>query len=83
MKAEVWFSVGVSDFFPEDFRLFFSGYSDACWIFEEMHSDLYEVSFWTNLQKKINEGYIIDVFPYRRSKRFSQKTHSDFEVFTD
>ena len=82
-KAEVWFSVGDSDIFPEEFRLFFSGNREARKIFEEMHSDLYEVSFWTNLQKKINEGYIIDVFPYRRSKRFSQKTHSEFEVFTD
>lgn len=83
MRAGTWYSVAPDDVFPEEFRLFFSGNSRARHLFEEIHSDLYEVEFWQNLQQKINQGYVVDVFPYRRAKRFDRGKNSLLEVFSD
>ena len=83
MQAGTWYTVGPDDIFPEEFRLFFSGNIKARKMFEEIHSELYEVSFWTDLQEKIRNGYVIDVFPYRRAKRFDRGKDSLLEVFSD
>ena len=52
-------------------------------MFEEIHSELYEVTFWTDLQEKIRNGYVVDIFPYRRAKRFDRGKSSQLEVFAD
>ena len=83
MRAGTWYSVAPEDVFPEEFRLFFSGNARARKLFEEIHSDLYDVKFWQNLQQKISQGYIVDVFPYRRAKRFDRGKDSMLEVFSD
>ena len=70
-----------NDIFPEEFQLF-SGNPKAKKMFEEMHSDLYEVDFWQDLQQKIRDGYVLDVFPYRRAKRDRVKK-SELEIFSD
>ncbi|MBT5004433.1 MAG: bifunctional isocitrate dehydrogenase kinase/phosphatase [Porticoccaceae bacterium] len=83
MQSGTWYTVGPDDIFPEEFRLFFSGNMKARKIFDEMHSDLYDMSFWQNLQTQIRDGYVVDVFPYRRAKRFNRGKDSLLEVFTD
>ena len=83
MQSGPWYTVGPEDIFPEEFRLFFSGNIKARKMFEEMHSDLYEVSFWTDLQDQIRSGYVVDVFPYRRVKRFDRGKDSVLQVFSD
>jgi isocitrate dehydrogenase kinase/phosphatase len=83
MQAGTWYTVGPNDIFPEEFRLFFSGNIKARKMFEEMHSDLYQVEFWQGLQEKIRDGYVLDVFPYRRAKRFDRGKDSALEVFSD
>ncbi len=83
MQSGTWYTVGPDDIFPEEFRLFFSGNIKARKMFEEMHSELYEVSFWTGLQEQIRNGYVVDVFPYRRAKRFDRGKDSALEVFSD
>ena len=83
MQSGTWYTVGPDDIFPEEFRLFFSGNMKASKIFDEMHSDLYDMSFWQNLQTQIRDGYVVDVFPYRRAKRFNRGKDSLLEVFTD
>ena len=70
MASKPWYTVGPNDIFPEEFRLFFSGNQRARKVFDQMHSDLYEASFWQNLQDKINSGHVEDFFPYRRKYRF-------------
>lgn len=82
MQAGTWYTVGPNDIFPEEFRLFFSGNHKARKMFESMHSDLYEVSFWQNLQEQIRSGVVVDVFPYRRAKRFDRGKKSALEVFS-
>ena len=83
MQSGTWYTVGPDDIFPEEFRLFFSGNMKASKIFDEMHSDLYDMSFWQNLQTQIRDGYVVDVFPYRRAKRFNRGKDSLLEIFTD
>ena len=73
MSSTPWYSVGPNDIFPEEFRLFFTGNPLARRLFEKHHSDLYEASFWQNLQKNIAAGKIEDMFPYRRKKRFPRQ----------
>jgi len=83
MRSGAWYTVAPDDVFPEEFRLFFSGNAKARNMFEAIHSDLYQVEFWKNLQNKINQGYVVDVFPYRRVKRFDRGKVSELEVFSD
>jgi isocitrate dehydrogenase kinase/phosphatase len=83
MQSGTWYTVAPEDIFPEEFRLFFSGNIKARKMFEQMHSELYELEFWTNLQDKIRNGYVVDVFPYRRAKRFDRGKNSQLEVFAD
>lgn len=70
MSGELWYTVGPNDIFPEEFRLFFSGNPRARKAFEAKHADLYKASFWQKIQDNIRDGQILDVFPYRRRRRF-------------
>lgn len=67
-----WYPVADNDVFPEEFRLFFSGNRRAREVFDKVHPDIYEASFWSGLQDKINQGIYADVFPYRRRFRFKR-----------
>ena len=75
MSTEPWYSIGPNDIFPEEFRLFFSGNRRAHQVFDQLHSDIYEASFWRTLQDRIRAGYVEDCFPYRRRKRFPRTGH--------
>jgi len=70
MASKPWYTVGPNDIFPEEFRLFFSGNQRARKVFDGLHSDIYEASFWQGLQEQIRSGYVEDFFPYRRKLRF-------------
>jgi isocitrate dehydrogenase kinase/phosphatase len=83
MQSGTWYTVAPDDIFPEEFPLFFSGNTKARKMFEEIHAELYDVSFWTGLQEQIRNGYVVDVFPYRRAKRFDRGKDSLLEVFSD
>ena len=83
MQSGTWYTVAPDDIFPEEFPLFFSGNIKARKMFEEIHAELYDVSFWTGLQEQIRKGYVVDVFPYRRAKRFDRGKDSVLEVFSD
>ncbi len=72
MSGQPWYSVGPNDVFPEEFRLFFSGNARARKAFDQFHSDLYEASFWTNLQDKLRDGFVEDFFPYSGKLRFQR-----------
>ena len=53
--------------------LFFSGNQRARQVFDKLHSDIYETSFWQGLQEKIHSGHVEDFFPYRRELRFDRE----------
>lgn len=72
MAGTPWYDVADTDVFPEEFRLFFSGNRRAREVFEQLHPDLYEVTFWRGVQDNIRRGHVGDVFPYRRKYRFER-----------
>jgi isocitrate dehydrogenase kinase/phosphatase len=72
MSGQPWYSVGPNDVFPEEFRLFFSGNARARRAFDQWHSDLYEASFWTDLQDKLRAGFVEDFFPYSPKLQFQR-----------
>ena len=69
-SAETWYSVGPRDVFPEEFRRFLFGRPGIKRMFAEMHGELFDPKYWQGLQRAISHGEVMDVFPYRRKKRF-------------
>jgi isocitrate dehydrogenase kinase/phosphatase len=72
MSSEPWYHVGVNDIFPEEFRSFLIGRIEVRDIFFEIHAEIFEPKFWQNLQKRIREGEVLDVFPYRQKSRLKK-----------
>ncbi|MFR9719373.1 bifunctional isocitrate dehydrogenase kinase/phosphatase [Aeromonas diversa] len=68
--AEPWYSVGPSDIFPEEFATFLLQKPRVREIMLALHKEMFEASFWQEQQRRIRDGHIEDVFPYRRKKRF-------------
>ena len=73
MSSEVWYSVGPGDVFPEEFRRFLFGKPKVKQRFVEMHGELFDHAYWQGLQNAISHGQVMDVFPYRRKKRFARQ----------
>ena len=70
MSAEPWYSVGSMDVFPEEFRRFLFGKPAIKRRFTELHGELFDPAYWSGLQRQIRDGQVMDVYPYRRKKRF-------------
>lgn len=68
--SDAWFAVGENDVFPEEFKHFLIGKEDIREIFFRIHGDIFDPKFWISMQKKIRNREIVDVFPYRKKKRF-------------
>jgi isocitrate dehydrogenase kinase/phosphatase len=66
-SAEPWFHVAEGDVFPEEFRAFLVPPGPVREAFLEAHADLLDVEFWQGVQRRLAEGEVFDVFPYRRS----------------
>jgi isocitrate dehydrogenase kinase/phosphatase len=76
MSGEIWYSVGPHDVFPETFGPFLLGDPRVRAIFMKHHADLLEADFWQQHKERINAGYVHDVFPYDRARRFVHRVHS-------
>jgi len=70
MSGEIWYSVGPNDVFPETFAPFLLGNPAVRSVFMQHHADLLDASFWQAHKDRIAAGYVHDVFPYDRDKRF-------------
>lgn len=70
MSAEPWYSVGPHDVFPEEFPRFMFANPRIKRLFTELHGEIFDADYWQGLQREITEGRIMDVFPYRRRRRF-------------
>ncbi len=68
--SEAWYSVNENDIFPEEFRKFLIGHNHIRKMFDDLHGDIFDVKFWKEMQNRINAGEVVDVFPYRRRRRF-------------
>jgi isocitrate dehydrogenase kinase/phosphatase len=69
MSAEPWFGVGEDDVFPEEFTRFLGIRGELREAFDEHHRDLFGVRFWTRMQERLEAGEVIEIFPYKRSRR--------------
>ncbi len=76
MSGEIWYSVGKHDVFPETFGPFLLGDPRVRSIFMQHHADLLEAEFWQQHKERIKAGYVHDVFPYDRARRFVHKIQS-------
>ena len=70
MSGEIWYAVGPHDVFPETFAPFLLGNDAVRAVFLQHHADLLDVAFWQGHKERIQSGYVFDVFPYDREKRF-------------
>jgi isocitrate dehydrogenase kinase/phosphatase len=70
MSGEIWYHVGPKDVFPETFGPFLLGNPAVREVFMKHHADLLDVAFWQSHKERIAAGYVHDVFPYDRDKRF-------------
>jgi isocitrate dehydrogenase kinase/phosphatase len=73
MSGEPWYSVGPNDVFPEEFSILTACNAKVRRIFNELHGDLLDARFWQGIQDQVRKGEIVDVFPYRKIKRFPRK----------
>ena len=69
--SEPWFYVGPNDVFPEEFILFLGLAGDQRDAFLETHADLLTARYWREIQARHRAGEVIDVIPYRHSRRLS------------
>jgi len=71
-SGEVWFDVGPRDVFPETFGPYLLGNPLVRQVFLQHHADLLSPAFWLKYQQRIQDGQVIDIYPYERSRRFSR-----------
>lgn len=70
LADEPWYSVGPRDVFPEEFGPFLFADITLRKMFYEMHPEIFDADYWKGLQQAINDGRVIDVYPYRNKQRF-------------
>jgi isocitrate dehydrogenase kinase/phosphatase len=73
IAAEPYWSIGLTDVFPEQFERFLVGDPRAREIFYEYHRDLLDPQFWNAKQTLVRTGIQEDVFPYAEEVRFPRK----------
>jgi isocitrate dehydrogenase kinase/phosphatase len=70
--AEPWFYVGEQDVFPEEFNAFLVPPGELRDAFIAAHGDLLDIAFWQGVQRRLAQGEVVDVFPYRREARLQR-----------
>ncbi|WP_440109502.1 bifunctional isocitrate dehydrogenase kinase/phosphatase [Acidovorax sp. BL-A-41-H1] len=76
MSADVWYTVGPRDVFPETFAPFLLGNDAVREVFLQHHADLLDPAFWQSHKERILAGQMLDVFPYDADRRFPRGKRS-------
>jgi isocitrate dehydrogenase kinase/phosphatase len=69
LAAEPWFHVGAHDMFPIELGTFMGLYGPLREVFLGAHGDLLGTAFWRAMQDLHRAGEVVDIFPYRPSRR--------------
>ncbi len=69
LAAEPWFHVGAQDIFPVELGTFMGLHGPLREVFLGAHGDLLEPGFWQSMQQLHRAGEVVDIFPYRPSRR--------------
>ena len=68
---ESWFGVGARDVFPEEFNRFLGLPPPLLSVLQRSHGELCQVGFWQEMQARVTNGEIMDLFPYHPSRRLT------------
>jgi isocitrate dehydrogenase kinase/phosphatase len=74
--GEPWFYVDERDIFPEEFRNFLGLPEPLLRAFLEQHEELLSPAFWLRMQELHARGEVLDVYPYRSSRRLRWRMRS-------
>ncbi len=74
-EAEPWFFVDKNDIFPEEFKTFLGLREPYRELFLDVHSDLFGVEFWHRMQALHRAGEVVDIYPYKQSRRLKIYTN--------
>ena len=77
LGSEPWYYVGEDDIFPEEFIRFLGLLPHQRQLFIKAHGDLLGVRFWTQMQARHRAGEVIDIYPYRQSRRLQPGSRRD------
>lgn len=72
MASGPWYYVGPRDIFPEEFPGFLMRSGANLTYLRKKHGEIFDADFWNDLKRRLEEGEIMDVFPYRTGHRFLQ-----------
>jgi isocitrate dehydrogenase kinase/phosphatase len=65
MASEPWYTIAAEDVFPEEFATFLFPSVQIRKEFAKLHGDLFEADYWKGLQERIQEGQMMEFFPYK------------------
>ena len=77
--GEPWYYVGEKDIFPEEFRTFLGLRGELLDTFLAHHEALLGVAFWHGMQDIHTRGEVLDVDPYRSSRRLRRSPASQHD----
>jgi isocitrate dehydrogenase kinase/phosphatase len=69
LADEPWFAVGPGDVFPEELRRFIPFGGAARDALLEAHGCLFDAAYWREMQARLADGDIVDIFPYDPARR--------------
>lgn len=72
MSDTPYYYIGPNDIFPEEFPHFLMPRGRQLDYLRYKHGDIFDADFWNDLKRRLKEGEIPDVFPYRTTLRFKQ-----------
>ena len=65
--------MGPHDVFPEEFPRFLIAKPRIKRLFTQLHGEIFDAAYWRGLQASIQQGSVMDVYPYRRRHRFAER----------
>ncbi len=68
MRAEAWFHVNENDVFPETFIQFLGFDAHLKEVFLRVHGELLTAKWWRDIQRRLQEGDVLEVLPYHRHR---------------
>ncbi len=71
--AEPWFYVAPNDVFPEEFVRFLGLRPALMAAFRQAHAELLTPEYWQQLSARLEQGEIVDIFPYRPEQRLPRR----------
>jgi isocitrate dehydrogenase kinase/phosphatase len=70
---ENWIMATEEDFFLDEIDRYSGIPQPLKGIFRAAHGDLFTLTFWHDLTKRVKEGEVFDVTPYDRRRRFEER----------